>query len=151
MQAISQLYLPENESGLGALRDVRGDDVTLGWFFILGRAIVVGMVADAVIHERFGRITNFVFSWPIVRSCAAAAGAAHLRSRGGDRSVIAVWLRHVKPDRQTLKQDVVAGLPGAISSVPDGMAASVLAGVNPVWALPAGSARSPGDSRRTPG
>jgi SulP family sulfate permease len=41
----------------------------------------------------------------------------------------------VKPDRGALKDDVVAGLPGAISSVPDGMAASVLAGVNPVYGL----------------
>ena len=49
--------------------------------------------------------------------------------------MIAAWVRQVKPDRQTLKQDVVAGLPGAISSVPDGMAASVLAGVNPVFGL----------------
>src|ERR1700753_2040162 len=35
----------------------------------------------------------------------------------------------------TLRQDLVAGLPGAISSVPDGMASSVLAGVNPAHGL----------------
>lgn len=34
-----------------------------------------------------------------------------------------------------LRRDAVAGLPGAISSVPDGMAAGVLAGVNPVHGL----------------
>jgi SulP family sulfate permease len=45
------------------------------------------------------------------------------------------WLASVKPSRRTLKEDVVAGLPGAISSVPDGMASSVLAGVNPVFGL----------------
>ena len=68
MQAISQLYLPDRMSRASALYGTFGAAiVTLGWFFILGRAIVVGMVADAVIHERFGRITNFVFSWPIVR------------------------------------------------------------------------------------
>ena len=39
------------------------------------------------------------------------------------------------PQRATLKQDLVAGIPGAISSVPDGMAAGVLAGVNPVHGL----------------
>jgi sulfate permease, SulP family len=38
-------------------------------------------------------------------------------------------------DRATLKKDLIAGVPGAISSVPDGMAASVLAGVNPVHGL----------------
>jgi sulfate permease, SulP family len=34
-----------------------------------------------------------------------------------------------------LRRDAVAGVPGAIGSVPDGMAASVLAGVNPVHGL----------------
>jgi SulP family sulfate permease len=45
------------------------------------------------------------------------------------------WLRAVAPERGTVRKDLVAGLPGAISSVPDGMAASVLAGVNPVHGL----------------
>jgi SulP family sulfate permease len=42
------------------------------------------------------------------------------------------WLRSVGPERAHLRGDILAGLPGAISSVPDGMAAAVLAGVNPV-------------------
>jgi SulP family sulfate permease len=45
------------------------------------------------------------------------------------------WLRQVAPRRDTVRKDLVAGLPGAISSVPDGMASSVLAGVNPVHGL----------------
>src|ERR1044071_5909220 len=45
------------------------------------------------------------------------------------------WLRRVAPDRRTVRRDLVAGLPGAVSGVPDGMAASVLAGVNPVYGL----------------
>ena len=45
------------------------------------------------------------------------------------------WLRSVRPERSHLRADIVAGLPGAISSVPDGMAAAVLAGVNPVQGL----------------
>ncbi len=36
---------------------------------------------------------------------------------------------------RSLKTDVLAGLPGAIGSVPDGMAASVLTGVNPIHGL----------------
>jgi len=44
-------------------------------------------------------------------------------------------MRGLRPEPGTLRQDLVAGLPGAISSVPDGMAASVLAGVNPVHGL----------------
>ena len=50
------------------------------------------------------------------------------------------WLRSVRPERANLRADLVAGLPGAISSVPDGMAAAVLAGVNPVQGLYAGFA-----------
>src|SRR5450755_4891499 len=54
------------------------------------------------------------------------------------RSTVATagrWLRSVGPERSSLRADIVAGLPGAISSVPDGMAAAVLAGVNPVQGL----------------
>ena len=34
------------------------------------------------------------------------------------------WLRSIKPERRYLRADLMAGLPGAISSVPDGMAAA---------------------------
>jgi uncharacterized BrkB/YihY/UPF0761 family membrane protein len=68
MQALSQLFIPDRLSRASALYGTFGATiVTLGWFFILGRAIVLGIVVDAVIHERFGSITNFVFSWPLVR------------------------------------------------------------------------------------
>src|SRR5450755_4857673 len=59
------------------------------------------------------------------------------------RSTVATagrWLRSVGPQRASLRADILAGLPGAISSVPDGMAAAVLAGVNPVQGLYAGFA-----------
>lgn len=42
------------------------------------------------------------------------------------------WLRSERP---SVRADVVAGLPGAISGVPDGMAAAVLVGVNPIHGL----------------
>ena len=45
------------------------------------------------------------------------------------------WLGDVKPERRSFKQDLLAGLPDAIGAVPDGMAAGVLAGVNPVHGL----------------
>src|SRR5256885_12410774 len=45
------------------------------------------------------------------------------------------WLRSVRPERTHLRADLLAGLPGAISSVPDGMAAAVVAGGNPVQGL----------------
>ena len=45
------------------------------------------------------------------------------------------WIRGVTSRRSDLRPDAVAGLPVAIGSVPDGMAASVLAGVSPVSGL----------------
>lgn len=45
------------------------------------------------------------------------------------------WVGDVTPRRRHFKADLLAGLPGAISSVPDGMAASVLAGVAPTHGL----------------
>jgi sulfate permease, SulP family len=44
-------------------------------------------------------------------------------------------LASVGPDRRTLKSDAIAGVPGAIGSVPDGMACAVLTGVNPIHGL----------------
>jgi len=68
MQAISQLYLPgklDRASELyGALATTI---VTLGWFFFLGRAMVLGLTLDAVMYERFGSISRFVFALPLVR------------------------------------------------------------------------------------
>jgi SulP family sulfate permease len=40
-----------------------------------------------------------------------------------------------RPDVATLGREAIAGIPGAIGSVPDGMASSVLAGVNPIHGL----------------
>ena len=45
------------------------------------------------------------------------------------------WWASVRPRPGNLKKDAVAGLPGAIGSVPDGMASAALAGVNPVFGL----------------
>ena len=58
-----------------------------------------------------------------------------MRSEEDSRSPFRRWLADLAPQRGTLKQDLVAGVPGAISSVPDGMAAGVLAGVSPVHGL----------------
>lgn len=41
----------------------------------------------------------------------------------------------MRASRADLRNDAIAGLPGAISSVPDGMAAAILAGVSPVQGL----------------
>ncbi len=45
------------------------------------------------------------------------------------------WTANKPRSRSELRSEMVAGVPGAIGSVPDGMAASVLVGVNPVFGL----------------
>lgn len=41
--------------------------MTLGWFFVLGRSMVLSMSLNAVVHERFGSISRSVFSLPVAR------------------------------------------------------------------------------------
>ena len=57
------------------------------------------------------------------------------QGRPGSSSVVRNWLTAIRPRRKDVKADVLAGLPGAISSVPDGMATALLAGVNPAYGL----------------
>ena len=54
---------------------------------------------------------------------------------GSARRAVWRWLRSAGPQRRYLVRDLLAGLPGAVGSVPDGMAAAILAGVNPVQGL----------------
>jgi sulfate permease, SulP family len=56
------------------------------------------------------------------------------RNRFSLRSGIAL-LRRGLPSRATVLPDMLAGLTGAIGSVPDGMASGVLVGVNPLYGL----------------
>ena len=71
LQAISQLYLPNRFSQASELYGAVGIAiVTLGWFFIMGRVIVLSLSLDAVVYERFGSITTFVFGLPVLRSIA---------------------------------------------------------------------------------
>ncbi len=68
MQAVSQFYLPSNLARAGELYGAVGTTlVTLGWFFILGRAVSIGMVVNPVVYERYGSISTLVFSLPLVR------------------------------------------------------------------------------------
>ena len=57
------------------------------------------------------------------------------RRRPRPLRVAAGWIGGVRPRRRDLKADALAGLPGAISSVPDGMATALLVGVNPAYGL----------------
>ena len=50
-------------------------------------------------------------------------------------SALGGWVNGIRPEKGTVRDEVIAGLPGAIGSVPDGMAAALLTGVNPVFGL----------------
>jgi uncharacterized BrkB/YihY/UPF0761 family membrane protein len=68
MQAVSQLYLPDRFERASQLYGAIGTAiVTLGWFFILGRAMVLAMSVNAVVYERYGSISHVVFALPLLR------------------------------------------------------------------------------------
>ena len=79
-------------------------------------------------------LTNRYVAWAAAHS---AARAAH--DGGGMTSRVAAglrgWYGDIRPEKGTIGKEALAGVPGAIGSVPDGMAAAVLAGVNPVFGL----------------
>jgi SulP family sulfate permease len=56
-------------------------------------------------------------------------------TRAGGTATLREWWRSIAPRRGDLRGDVVAGLTGAVSAVPDGMACGLLAGVSPVHGL----------------
>ena len=51
------------------------------------------------------------------------------------REAVANHLRRRLPGRASLRDDGIAGLNSAVSSVPDGMASGILVGVNPIYGL----------------
>ncbi len=68
MQAVSQFYLPGRFERAGQLYGAIGSTVvTLGWFFIVGRAVVLAIELNPVIFDRYGSITAALFSLPGVR------------------------------------------------------------------------------------
>ena len=83
----------------------------------------------------------------VIPTTPSAATLAVVSSRPGLRTraaalagPVARWWHDVRPDRREFRADALAGLPGAVASVPDGMASAVLAGVNPVYGLYASAA-----------
>ena len=69
LQAVSQLYLPGRLSQASEVYGAIGMVVvTLGWFFFVGRSVVLALTLNAVIYERFGSISTFVFGLPVLRA-----------------------------------------------------------------------------------
>jgi uncharacterized BrkB/YihY/UPF0761 family membrane protein len=71
MNAVSELYLPDRLDQASRLYGVFGATVvTLGWFFIIGRVVIIAMELNAVIYDRHGSISQVVFSLPVLRILA---------------------------------------------------------------------------------
>jgi uncharacterized BrkB/YihY/UPF0761 family membrane protein len=71
MHAVSEFYLPDRLDRASQLYGAFGTTVvTLGWFFILGRAIVISMELNAAIYDRYGSISQVAFSLPVLRILA---------------------------------------------------------------------------------
>src|SRR4051794_33799661 len=65
------------------------------------------------------------------------------------KSIPPIELAANKSPRSLWRHDIIAGLTGAVASVPDGLASAALAGVNPVYGLYAGIAGLLGGSLLT--
>jgi uncharacterized BrkB/YihY/UPF0761 family membrane protein len=69
LQVVSQLYLPSKLDRVSSIYGgIASTIVVLGWFFIVGRALVLAMAVNAVVFERFGSISQFVFGLPVLRA-----------------------------------------------------------------------------------
>jgi uncharacterized BrkB/YihY/UPF0761 family membrane protein len=69
LQLVSQVYLPGRFERASELYGAIGVTiVVLGWFFILGRVIVLSMTVNATVYERFGSISQVVFGLPVLRT-----------------------------------------------------------------------------------
>jgi uncharacterized BrkB/YihY/UPF0761 family membrane protein len=69
LQAISQLYVSDRFVGAsGVYGSLAATVILLGWFFFVGRAMVFALALDAVLFERVGSISHFVFGLPVVRA-----------------------------------------------------------------------------------
>jgi uncharacterized BrkB/YihY/UPF0761 family membrane protein len=68
MHAMSELYLADRVAQASVLYgDIGTTIVTLGWFFILGRVVVIAMSLNSAVYDRLGSVSTFVFSLPAVR------------------------------------------------------------------------------------
>ena len=71
MHAVSELYLPDRIDRASQLYGAFGTTVvTLGWFFILGRAIIISMQLNATVYDRYGSVSRVAFSLPVLRILA---------------------------------------------------------------------------------
>jgi uncharacterized BrkB/YihY/UPF0761 family membrane protein len=116
LQAVSQLYIPSRISGASDLYGGIGVTVVaLGWLFIVGRTISFAFSLNAALFDRFGSLSQAIFSLPVLRILRRKS--APLRSHFGldddGRSVPAE--RAVMPDDSSLLAN--GGLLTAVESL----------------------------------
>ena len=69
MHAISQLFLTRQIESAGSLYGAVGVAVAIfGWFYFLGRGLAFGFAVNAVLYERIGSVSEFVFGLPGLRA-----------------------------------------------------------------------------------
>lgn len=69
LQVVSQLFLAGQFERASTLYGAFGTTVvTLGWFFFVGRTVVLSMALNAAVYERFGSISGPVFRLPVLRA-----------------------------------------------------------------------------------
>jgi uncharacterized BrkB/YihY/UPF0761 family membrane protein len=72
LEAVSTLILPDRIARASQVYGAIGASlVALGWLFIVSRVMVLSLAVNAVIHERFGSVSQFVFSLPGMRWLAS--------------------------------------------------------------------------------
>jgi len=68
LQAVTQLYLPHQIESASSIYGTVGVTIAiLGWFFILGRSVAFSFAVNAVLYERVGSFSTFVFGLPGLR------------------------------------------------------------------------------------
>jgi len=68
MQAVSQLYLPgQFEEASSLYGGIGVAIVSLGWFFIMGRAASFAFAVNAVVYEQHGSVSQLIFGLPVLR------------------------------------------------------------------------------------
>jgi hypothetical protein len=76
LQAVSQLYLPRQVESASSLYGSIGVAIaSLGWFFFIGRAMAFSFAVNAVVYERVGSVSRFVFGVPGLRAIPARSPA----------------------------------------------------------------------------
>jgi uncharacterized BrkB/YihY/UPF0761 family membrane protein len=68
MQAFTQLYVAQRFGGVSDLYGALGSAAVLvGWLFVFGRILTLAFAVNAVLHERYGSVSQLFFGLPVIR------------------------------------------------------------------------------------